>query len=108
MEDVSGLLVMFLMDVPIEHGHVWMNHQNLYRFGSVPRGPVPRGRQVEQRAMRENNQRNGFFDERKISLKPLQLCFADIRAGIRDVVEHNKMDAFVIEGIVRFTEQLLV
>src|SRR4051812_11678229 len=48
-----------------------------------------------------------LFLPRQIRRKPFQLGGADACTGIRDVVQRDEMNAFMIEGIIRLAEKFL-
>ena len=106
MRDVARHLVMLLVDVAVEHGDIRMGHQQLDRLRTVARRPIPLWIKVEQRTMRENDDRRVPLLHAQISLQPGQLRLADPRGRIRDVVQRDEMHALVVEAVMRRPEEL--
>src|SRR6478736_2193752 len=82
VRDVPGHVVVFLVDVAIEHGDVLERHQHLDCLGAVARRPVPLGREVEERPVREHHDARVLGLRREILREPSELLVADARGGI--------------------------
>src|SRR5690242_11568460 len=104
--DPARLVMVLLMNMAVEHGHMLERSEQLDYPVSVARGPVPLRVEIEQRAVREQNQRLAAIELRKIARQPLQLFFTDQCRGIRYIVEHNEVNALMIERVVRSAEEL--
>ena len=107
MRDVAGHVVVLLMDVAVENGHVGIRHQRVDHRLPVARSPVPIRSEVEERAMGENDDRLLLAELGEIGFQPGQLLVTDDRAGIGNVVDDDEMNALVIEGIVELAEEFL-
>ena len=104
---MPGHLVVLLMDVAVEHRHIAVRHEQLDRFGAVACGPVPLRGQIEQRAVREDDDAGIFGLLLQVLGQPGQLHRAQAGAGIADVVEHDAVHALVFKGVVGGAEELL-
>ena len=107
MFDAPGCMVMLLMDVAVEHGHVVAPLQDLDRLRAVGGRPVPLWIEVEQRPVGEDDDTGVLRLALEIRGQPRELVLADRRPGIRDVVERDEMHPFVIEGVMGRAEEFL-
>src|SRR5450631_56973 len=108
VRNAPGHLVVFLVDMSKEHRHVLVGRHDVDRLDRVCGRPIPARIQVEQGAMREDDDRLRLVVPGQIGVHPLQLVFADQSIGIRDVVERNKMHALMIEAVVARSEHVSV
>src|SRR4029077_7750810 len=74
---------------------------------AIGRGPVPVGREVEQRTMREPDDGRVLVELLEAGAEPLKLLAPDTPLGIGHVVEHDEVHALVIERVMRLAEELL-
>ncbi len=101
-------MVVLLVDVAVEHGGVLVRHQELDRLDAVARRPVPVGLEVEQRPVRQHDDRLRLVELLEVGGQPGELRLAEAAGRIRDVVERDEVHALVVEGVVRLAEELLV
>src|SRR5438094_508482 len=74
---------------------------------AVGRRPVPVGGEVEQRAVREHDDRGFLVELPEVGTEPLDLVVAQLAPRIGDVVEHDEVHALVIERVLGLAEELL-
>jgi len=108
MCDVTGCKVIYLVNVPVEHGDLGVRIQNVDRRLTVARRPVPLGRKIKKGTM-------GKYDHRRVGVllgqilfEPCELIIAERGARIGDIVEHDEMNALVIERVIRVTKELTI
>src|SRR6266550_3402157 len=107
VRDVPGHLMVLLMDVPVEDGHVLVGHERLDRRRAVARRPVPVGSEVEERAVGEHDDRRFLVVLPEVGAEPLDLVVAQLAGRVGDVVDHDEVHALVIERVMRLAEELL-
>ena len=79
------------MNVAIKYGHVFVGRERIHHIGAIAGEPFPLGREVEQRAMSEHDDRRGCWKARQIGFLPRQLLGADRRPSRGDVVHRDEM-----------------
>src|SRR5262245_44439139 len=108
MLDPSGRVVVLLVDVAVEDGHVLVRGEHVDHLGAIARRPVPRRIEIEERPVREHDHRHLLVDPGEVRTDPGDLLVADDRLRVGDVVEHQEVDALVVERAAQGAEQLLV
>src|SRR5262245_17467856 len=108
MLDPSGRVVVLLVDVAVEDGHVLVRGEHVDHLGAIARRPVPGGIEIEERPVREHDHRHLLVDPGEVRTDPGDLLVADDRLRVGDVVEHQEVDALVVERAAQGAEQLLV
>ena len=53
MSDVSGHVVIFLVDMTVEHSNIFEGHQQIDRFLTIFRGPIPLRIKIKERSVRQ-------------------------------------------------------
>ena len=99
-------MVMLLVDMAVEHRDVAVRHQDVDDLRAVARGPIPLWIEIEQRPVREHDDARVARLFRQVVGQPLALRLAHHPGRIGHVVEHDGVQALVIERVVRGPEQL--
>src|SRR5882672_5103170 len=107
VRDMPGHLMVLLVDVAVEHGHVAIRHQELERLGAVARRPVPLRHEIEQRPVSEDDDGRVLVLLGEIRLDPRELGLADARRGVANVVDGDEVNALVIEAVMARPEEFL-
>ena len=106
--DVPGRVVMLLVDVPVEDGHIGEWKQQIDRLLRVARRPIPLRIQIEEgRCARHDDPRVGL-ELREVVLEPRDLRITKYRGGVGDVVQRDEVDPLVVEGVMHLSEDLLI
>jgi hypothetical protein len=103
---VANRRVLGAVDVAVEDRHRVVRLEQLHHGGAVAREPLPLRLEIEERPVREDDDRRRLRVAREIVLQPRQLLGTDGRLAEGDVVERDEVDAAVIERVVRLAEVL--
>src|SRR5438093_1460264 len=89
MRDMTGQMVMLLVNVTIEDRDVLVRHEGLNRVSPVSCRPVPLGIQIKQGAMGEHNDRGFSVQTGKVRAQPLELGVPDTSRPVGDAVQDD-------------------
>ena len=101
-------VVVLLVNVPVEDGHVAVRQQEVDRLPAVEGGPVPPGIEIEQGAVGKDDDRGILPVLIEIGGKPGELLVADQGPRFGHVVNYDKMHPLVVEGVMRVAEKFPV
>ena len=104
----TDLVLVVAMDVSIKHGHVVVRGENVHDLIAITGEPFPVGAKIEQGAVGENDHGRSLREPGQVFLQPDQLFSANFRLGAGNVVERDKMDAAVIEGVERLAKHFAI
>src|SRR4051812_34298570 len=100
------LVYVVAMNVAVKDGHVLEWREHVEHGVAVAREPFPVRPQIEERTMREDDDRRRVRITGDVARQPRQLLRADFRLAARHVVERDEMHAAVIERVVRLAEEV--
>src|SRR5262249_5916134 len=95
MSDVARHMMVLLVDMPVEYGHILVRHQRIDHALGVGSRPVPLRIEIEQRSMRQHDYGGIGFQRLQVCLEPLQLRVPDYRSRIGHVIEDYEMDSLM-------------
>src|SRR5579864_3438782 len=104
----TRLVFIVAMDVPVKDRYVVIGGEHVHDIVPVAGEPLPIGTKVEERTVREHHDWRSLWKSSQVFLKPGQLLAADFGLGPGDVVERDKVNAAVVEGVIAFPEELAV
>src|ERR1700722_19904727 len=107
MGNVTRHVVVFLMNMAIERRHIRERHEQFDRLAAVARRPLPLRKEVEQRAMRKDDDPRRGGKRLQLRSEPSELLITQT-AGIGHIVQGNEVNAFVLEGVLGVAERFLV
>src|SRR5579862_1309481 len=89
---LADLMRVLAMNMAVEHGYVFVRSQRVHHVVAVAGEPFPFGLEVEQRTMREHDDRRGFRKPGQIGLHPGELLGSYLGPSGRDVVECDEVN----------------
>ena len=107
MHDVAGHVSMLLMNVTVEDRGGFERREKFNDLCPVACEPIPIRLQVPERPVREDDNRLGAVERLQIAGEPGELVFSHHSLRVRHVIQCHKMDALVVEALVRNAKVLL-
>src|SRR5690348_5400586 len=86
MFNSSDLTHVMAMDVAVKGGDVLVGRERVHHRTAVAREPFPLRLEIEQWAMREDDNRRARGKAREVRMQPGALRRADLRTALRNVV----------------------
>lgn len=108
VRDMPGHVVVFLVDMPVKHGHILVRHHDGQGLVAVTRCPIPFRCQIKQRTVREHYYRGIRLLLRQIRFEPIEAGITNARSYFLHIIHNREMDVVVVKGIVGFSKKLFV
>jgi hypothetical protein len=100
MRDVTGEVVMLVVNMAVKDADMAMVHQQRHRRIAVPGRPVPFGRERKERTVGQDNDGPRGVELRQVRLQPFELRLTEDRRRLRRVVEHDEVDPLMVERVM--------